>query len=103
MQMGIQVLVDDPKNLEKIRQNECDVLKGRIQKILNAGANVILTKMGLDDIASKYLIEAGAIGIRRVEKGDLSRIAKLTGATVISTMATPEGEEVFEESFLGEC
>jgi T-complex protein 1 subunit alpha len=101
--MGIQVLVDDPKNLEKIRQNECDVLKGRIQKILNAGANVILTKMGLDDIASKYLIEAGAIGIRRVEKGDLSRIAKLTGATVISTMATPEGEEVFEESFLGEC
>jgi T-complex protein 1 subunit alpha len=103
LQMGIQVLVDDPKNLEKIRQNELDVLKERIQKILKAGANVILTKMGLDDIAAKYLVEAGAIGIRRVSNGDLSRIAKLTGATVISTMATPEGEEVFESSFLGEC
>lgn len=101
--MGIQVLVDDPKNLEQIRQKECDVLKERIQKILNAGANVILTKMGLDDIAAKYLVEAGAIGIRRVDKGDLSRIAKLTGATVISTMATPEGEEIFDSSFLGEC
>jgi len=64
---------------------------------------VILTKMGLDDIANKYLVEAGAIGIRRVDQGDLARIAKLTGATVISTMATPEGEEVFESSFLGEC
>ena len=41
--------------------------------------------------------------MRRVSKGDISRIAKLTGATVISTMATPEGEEVFDPSFLGEC
>lgn len=56
MQMGIQVLVDDPENLEKIRKKECDVLKSRVQKILEAGANVILTKMGIDDLASKYLV-----------------------------------------------
>ena len=103
LQMGVQVLVDDPKNLEKIRQKECDVLRQRVKKIIDAGANVILTKMGIDDLASKYLVEAGCIGLRRVEKGDLQRIAKLTGATVVSTMATPEGEEVFDPSFLGEC
>ena len=34
LQLGIQVLVDDPKNLEKIRQKECDVLKSRISKII---------------------------------------------------------------------
>jgi chaperonin GroEL (HSP60 family) len=27
MKMGVQVLVDDPKNLEKIRQRELDILK----------------------------------------------------------------------------
>lgn len=89
LQLGIQVLVDDPKNIEKIRQKECDVLKSRVQKILDAGANVILTRMGIDDLASKYMVEAGCIGLRRVDKGDLQRIAKLTGATVITTMATP--------------
>lgn len=103
LQLGIQVLVDDPKNIEKIRQKECDVLKQRITKIIQAGANVILTSMGIDDLASKYMTEAGCIGLRRVNKGDLARIAKLTGATVISTMATPEGEEVFDPSYLGEC
>ena len=103
LQLGIQVLVDDPKNLEKIRQKECDVLKSRLNKIIEAGANVILTKMGIDDLASKYMVEAGCIGLRRVDKGDLQRIAKLTGATVVSTMATPEGEEVFDPSYLGEC
>jgi len=103
LQMGVQVLVDDPKNLEKIRQKECDILKSRVTKILESGANVILTKMGIDDLASKYMVEAGCLGLRRVDGGDLHRIAKLTGATVISTMATPEGEEVFDSSFLGEC
>lgn len=66
LQMGIQVLVDDPANLEKIRQQECNVLKNRIKKIIDAGANVVLTKMGIDDLASKYLVEAGCIGLRRV-------------------------------------
>lgn len=103
LQLGIQVLVDDPKNLEKIRQKECDVLKSRINKIIAAGANVILTKMGIDDTASKYMYQAGCLGLRRIDKGDLHRIAKLTGATVISTMATPEGEEVFDPKSLGTC
>ncbi len=38
-----QVLVNDPKELEKIREREADITKERIQKILDAGANVILT------------------------------------------------------------
>lgn len=55
LQLGIQVLVDDPKNLEQIRKKECDVLKSRINKIIEAGANVIITSMGIDDTASKYM------------------------------------------------
>lgn len=85
------MVVDDPKNIKKIRQKECDVLKSRLSKILAAGANVILTSMDIDDLASKYMVETGCIGMRRVSKGDITRIAKLTGATVVSTMATPEG------------
>lgn len=30
LQMGVQVLIDDPKNLDKIRKNECNVLKSRV-------------------------------------------------------------------------
>jgi len=48
--------------------------------------------MGIDDTASKYMFEAGCLGLRRIDKGDVHRIARLTGATVINTLATPEGE-----------
>jgi T-complex protein 1 subunit alpha len=51
MAMGIQVLVEDPKNLEKIRQQELNVLRDRCKKIIDSGANVIITSKGMDDIA----------------------------------------------------
>ncbi|KAH6823568.1 T-complex protein 1 alpha subunit [Perilla frutescens var. hirtella] len=101
MQMGVQVLVTDPRELEKIRQRESDVTKERIQKLLKAGANVILTTKGIDDMALKYFVEAGAIAVRRVRKEDLRHVAKATGASAVSTFADMEGEETFDSSFLG--
>lgn len=72
-----------------------------MQKIISAGANVIVTTKGIDDVAEKIMIENNCLGLRRVAKGDLRRIAKSCGATVINVMADGEGEEVFESSFLG--
>jgi T-complex protein 1 subunit alpha len=101
--MGIQVLVNDPKNLELIRRRELDILKERLEKILAAGVNVIFTTKAMDDFASKYLVEKGIMGLRRVEKSDLRKIAKATGASIITTMANNEGNEVFEEANVGKA
>ena len=39
--------------------------------------------------------------MRRVDKSDLRRIAKSTGATLITTLANDEGVENFDPSWLG--
>ena len=39
--------------------------------ILDAGANVILTTGGIDDVANKYLVENNVLGLRRVSKSDI--------------------------------
>ncbi|XP_002741985.1 T-complex protein 1 subunit alpha-like [Saccoglossus kowalevskii] len=103
MHLGVHVIVDDPEKLDAIRQRESDITKERIQKILSAGANVILTTGGIDDLCLKYFVEAGAMGVRRCKKQDLKRIAKATGATFISTLANLEGEESFDASMLGQA
>ena len=104
LHMGIQVLVQDPSNLEKIRQKEMDMTKDRIKKIIESGANVVLCSGGIDDFALKYFVEAGAIAIRRVSKADMRRIAKASGATVVTNLGDMEDEEeVFSPSNLGEC
>lgn len=58
---------------------ETDIAKERVAKLLNAGANVILTTGGIDDLCLKQFIEAGAMAVRRCKKADLKRIAKATG------------------------
>lgn len=103
MQMGVQILVDDPNNLEKIRKKEMDVLRDRLNLILSAGANVILTSKGIDDLANKYLVEAKAMGLRRVPKDHLRRIAKACGAKVVTTFANEESGESFDVTCLGEA
>jgi len=103
MKMGVQVLVTDPTKLEDIRKRESDITNERIQKILQAGTNVVFTTGGIDDLVLKHFIEAGAIGVRRCKKVDVKRIAKATGATMITSLANIEGEESFDPAFLGEA
>merc|ERR1712004_363840 len=103
MKMGVQVLVTDPKELDAIRDRESDITKERIQKVLNSGANVILTTGGIDDLCLKYFVEAGAMAVRRCKRQDLKRIAKATGATFVTSLANIEGEESFEATLLGEA
>jgi chaperonin GroEL (HSP60 family) len=62
---------------------------------------VILTAQGIDDLCLKEFVEAGAMAVRRCKKEDLRRIAKATGATMVSSLANLEGEESFEAVSLG--
>jgi len=101
MKLGVQVVVDDPEKLDAIRQREADITKEKIQLILNAGANVILTTGGIDDMCLKYFVEAGALAVRRCKKEDLKRIARATGAAFVSSLSNLEGEESFDAAFLG--
>ena len=62
-----------------VNHREADLTKERIQKILSAGANVILCTGGIDDLCLKYFVEAGAMAVRRCKKEDMKRIARATG------------------------
>lgn len=89
--------------MDKIRQREMDICKERCQKIIAAGANVVLCSRGIDDFALKYFVEAGVIAVRRVKKGDMRRIAQNSGAKVVVSLADMEGEETFDAECLGTC
>eukprot|EP01114_Cavostelium_apophysatum_P021768 TRINITY_DN7680_c0_g2_i2.p1 TRINITY_DN7680_c0_g2~~TRINITY_DN7680_c0_g2_i2.p1 ORF type:complete len:571 (+),score=184.42 TRINITY_DN7680_c0_g2_i2:67-1713(+) len=99
--LGAAIVIDDPTKIEDIRQRESDIIKERIQLILKAGANVVLTTKGIDDLCLKYFVEAGAIGVRRCKKEDLRRIAKATGGQLVTSLSNLEGEESFDPSQLG--
>lgn len=103
MAMGVNITIDDPEQLEAIRKREYDIIVERINKIIDAGANVVLTTKGIDDLCLKLFVEAGVMAVRRCKKEDLRRIARATGATLVSSLSNLEGEETFESYFLGQA
>ncbi|KAK9874651.1 hypothetical protein WA026_005474 [Henosepilachna vigintioctopunctata] len=103
MKMGVEVLINDPSKLEGVRARELDITKERIQKIMSTGVNVILCSGGIDDLCLKYFVENNAMGVRRVKKADLKRIAKATGAAFLTSLTNMDGEETFDASMVGEA
>merc|ERR1739838_1060111 len=97
--MGVSIEITDAAELEKCREKERDICRHLIEKILESGANVILSTQGLDDMALKYLVDAGVLAVRRVTKLDMKRIAKCTGGTIVISMSNVNSdEEKFERS-----
>ena len=101
MKLGVQITVDDPSQLEKIREREAGIVLERTEMILKSGANVILTTKGIDDLVLKLFVERNAMAVRRCKKEDLRRIAKATGATLISSLSDLNGDEKFDPASLG--
>lgn len=103
MHTGVQITVTNSDELEAIRAQESEIMLKRLTKILDSGANVILTTKGIDDMCQKMLIDAGAMAVRRCTKEDLRRVAKSSGATLVTSLASMDekGEETFDGTLLG--
>jgi T-complex protein 1 subunit alpha len=101
MALGVHIEISNPTQLEQIRSQESKITLDRVRKILASGANVVLTTKGIDDLCLKLFVEAGAMAVRRVKREDMRRVARATGATMVSTLSNLEGEEVFEPASLG--
>lgn len=101
LKFGVQMLIEDSSQIEKMRAREIDTVKERIDLLLDAGANVILSTRGIDDMSIKYFVERGCIAIRRVEKRKLKRIATLTGGKVLISLADEDGKESVPPGALG--
>lgn len=102
-QMGVEIKTADPDKLEEIKREEMEITRKQVQQLLESGANVIVSGHGIDDLCLKYLVEAGAIGIRRVGNDDLIRVSKATGATIVVNLADMEGNDHIDASMLGSC
>ncbi|MDK2795149.1 MAG: archaeal chaperonin, partial [Archaeoglobaceae archaeon] len=60
--------------------------KEMVDKIAKAGANVVFCQKGIDDLAQYYLAKAGILAARRVKQSDIEKLAKATGAKILTDL-----------------
>ena len=59
-------------------------IEGVCKQIISFKPDVVITEKGLSDLAAHFLAKADISAIRRIRKTDNNRIARATGATIVS-------------------
>ena len=85
-EMSSEIRISDPTQMQMFLEEENSMLRGMVDKIKNAGANVVICQKGIDDIAQHYLAKYGIMAIRRVKESDMTKLAKATGGRVSSNI-----------------
>lgn len=83
-QFEAKINISSPDQMQMFLDEETNILKSMVDKIVQSGANVVICQKGIDDTAQHYLAKAGILSIRRVKESDMSRLVKATGATLVS-------------------
>ena len=97
-----EIRITDPEMLQKFIEQEEKMLKELVDRIVNAGANVVFCQKGIDDLAQYYLAKAGILAVRRVKQSDIEKLAKATGAKVLTDLRDISSEDLGEAELVEE-
>ncbi len=107
-EMDAEISITDPAQMQAFIEQEEQMVKGMVDKIAASGADVLFAQKGIDDLAQHYLAKEGIMAVRRVKKSDIEKLAKATGATVVSNIEDLSADdlgdagEVTEKKISGE-
>nr|BAH22755.1 eta subunit of chaperonin containing t-complex polypeptide 1 [Theileria sergenti] len=101
-----EVVVNNPQDYQSIIDAEYRIIFEKLENAVKLGANVVLSKLPIGDIATQYFAEKGIFCNGRVEEADLIRTSKATGASIQTTLNNLSTEvlgrcDTFEEVQVG--
>nr|MDO8113208.1 thermosome subunit beta [Candidatus Sigynarchaeota archaeon] len=92
-----KISIEKPEQMMGFLDEEDNMIKKKVQKLLDVKANVILTSKSVDDTAVHFLKQAGVMVIKSISKSDMDLIAEATGGNQLNSL-----EEIAEKD-LGTC
>ncbi|MFW9921988.1 MAG: thermosome subunit beta, partial [Candidatus Thorarchaeota archaeon] len=90
-----KINISNPDQMKAFLDQEQTMIEDMVKKITKAGANVILSQKGIDDLAQHFLAKKGVLAVRRIKKSDMEKLAMATGAQIVTRI------DGIEESDLG--
>jgi thermosome len=93
-EIDAKIEISDPSQMHAFLDEEERMLKQMVEKIKEVGANVVFCQKGIDDMVQHFLSKESIYAGRRVKKGDMEKLAKATGATIISKINELESSDL---------
>ncbi|AEK73075.1 chaperonin beta subunit [Thermococcus sp. 4557] len=91
-----EIRITSPEQLQAFLEQEEKMLREMVDKIKEVGANVVFVQKGIDDLAQHYLAKYGILAVRRVKKSDMEKLAKATGAKIVTNVRDLTAEDLGE-------
>ncbi|MGB9729253.1 MAG: thermosome subunit alpha [Thermoprotei archaeon] len=85
-EMSAKINITSPEQMKAFLDEETKVLQKMVEKIAASGANVLVCQKGIDDVAQYLLKKKGIMAVRRVKESDMEKVAKATGARIITNI-----------------
>jgi thermosome len=106
-EIDAKIEINDPSQLNAFLQEEEGMLRRMVDQVKKTGATVAFCQKGIDDLAQHYLAKEGIYAVRRVKKSDMEKLAKATGANIVSKVSELTKEDLgtaglVEERKIGE-
>merc|ERR1719420_591890 len=92
-----EVRITDPDMYQSIVDAEWNIIYEKLDLIANSGAQVVLSRLAIGDLATQYFADRNIFCAGRVETDDLERTRRATGAEVQTTV------QGISASVLGTC
>jgi len=71
-----KIHIEHPEQMESFLREEENMLREMVEKISNAGANVVICQKGIDDMAQHFLARKGILAVRRAKKSDMGKLSE---------------------------
>lgn len=80
-----EIRLDDPSKYQSIVDAEWRLIYEKLEKCVESGAQIVLSKLPIGDLATQYFADRNIFCAGRVEADDLTRVMRATGAKIQST------------------
>ena len=102
-----KINIESPEQMKMFLDEEERMLKEMVDKIAEAGANVVFCEKGIDDVALHFLAKKGILAVKNVSSSDMEKLARATGGKIVASVKdlTPDvlGEaKLVEEVKIGD-
>jgi thermosome len=106
-EIDMEISISSPDAIKRLLEKQEKILQEKVEKIAATGANVVITQKGIDDVAQHFLAKKGILAVRRVKRSDVEKLARATGAKIVTNIDDLKPEdlgyaELVEERKIGE-
>ena len=81
-----EIRVNSPEEFQSFSRGISDKLRNKVQRIIDSGANVVISRKGINLHAQILLAESNIISMKRVKENDMHWLERATGAKITNNL-----------------